>query len=151
MGFPNFYFLHFDCSCIMEWHCCGLSKDGPGTRFLHDEMNTLYASVCIFYNRHLEVLFTRPRSMDNMRKSKSTFPVDVRLTSKIRLCIIHLKSRFVFDKVVAWHWKQIAFWASMSLCLPTLMYGLFETIESRWVPILERRKSCKCWQWCVMI
>ena len=39
--------------------------------------------------------------MDNMRKSKNIFPVDVRLTLKIRLSIIHFKRRFVFDKVVA--------------------------------------------------
>ena len=39
--------------------------------------------------------------MDNMIKSKSIFPVDVRLTLKIRLSIILLKRRFVFDKVVA--------------------------------------------------
>ena len=54
-----------------------------------------------FCNRHQEAFFTRPQSMDNMRKSKSVFPVDVRLTLKIRLSIIHLKRRFVFDKVVA--------------------------------------------------
>ena len=53
------------------------------------------------YSRHQEVLFTRPHSMDNMRKSKSIFPVDVRLTLKIRLAIIHLKCRLLFDKVVA--------------------------------------------------
>ena len=39
--------------------------------------------------------------MDNMRKSKSIFSVDVRLTLKIRLSIIRLERRFVFDKVVA--------------------------------------------------
>ena len=44
------------------------------------EINTVYASVVFFYNRHLEALFTRPPSLDNMRKSKSIFPVDVRLT-----------------------------------------------------------------------
>ena len=43
--------------------------------------------------------------MDNMRKSKSIFPVDVRLTLKIRLSIIHLKRRLLFDKVVARDWK----------------------------------------------
>ena len=68
---------------------------------LYGEVNTVYANVCIFYNRHQEVLFTRPQSMDNMRKSKSIFPVDVRLTLKIRLSIIHLKCRLLFDKVVA--------------------------------------------------
>ena len=35
--------------------------------------------------------------MDNMRKSKGIFPVDVRLTLKIRFSIIRLNSRFVFD------------------------------------------------------
>jgi len=53
------------------------------------------------YSRHQEVLFTRPQSMDDMRKSKSIFSVDVRLTLKIRLSIIRLERRFVFDKVVA--------------------------------------------------
>ena len=61
---------------------------------LCEEIYTVFASVCIFYNRHLEALFTRPQSMDNMRKSKGIFPVDVRLTSKIRLAIIPLKSGF---------------------------------------------------------
>ena len=42
---------------------------------LYGEINTVDESVCIFYNRHLEVLFTRPQSMDNMRKSKGIFPV----------------------------------------------------------------------------
>ena len=40
------------------------------------------------------MLFIRPQSMDNMRKSKGIFPVDVRLTSKIRFSIIPLKSGF---------------------------------------------------------
>ena len=71
--------------------------------------------------------------MDNMRKSKSIFPVDVRLTLKIRLSIIHFKRRFVFAKVVAWHWEKIALLASTSVCLPTLMQGLSETVESRWI------------------
>ena len=53
-----------------------------------------------YYHRHQEALFTRPQSMDNMRKSKSIFPVDVRLTLKIRLSIIHLKCWFVCDKVI---------------------------------------------------
>ena len=104
-----------------------------------------------FPNRHQGAFFTRPQSVDNMRKSKSIFPVDMRLTFKIRLAIIHLKRRFAFNEVVAWHWKQIAFLASMSVCLPTLMQGLSKTFESRWVPILRRRKSCKCWQRCVMM
>ena len=70
---------------------------------LYGEVNTVYANVTLhfFYNRHQEVLFTRPQSMDNMRKSKSIFPVDVWLTLKIRLSIIHLKCRLLFDKVVA--------------------------------------------------
>ena len=100
MGFPNFYWLHFDCSVTL-WHCCGLNKViwslYTFPRELHGEINTLYASVCISYNRHLEALFTRPQSMDNMRKSKGIFPVDVRLTLKIRFSIIRLNSRFVFD------------------------------------------------------
>ena len=64
---------------------------------LYGEINTVNESVCIFYNRHLEALFTRPQSMDNMRKSKSTFPVDVRLTLKIRCTIIPLKRIFIFN------------------------------------------------------
>ena len=47
---------------------------------LYGEINIVYGSVYIFYNRHLEALFTRPQSMDNIRKSKSIFPGDVRLT-----------------------------------------------------------------------
>ena len=98
------------------------------------EREILFMQVFAFYyNRHLEVLFTRPQSMDNMRKSKSIFPLDLRLTLKIRLSIIHMKCRFAFDKVVPWHWKQIALLASMSVCLPTLMQGLSETVESRWI------------------
>ena len=71
----------------MKGRCFGLStsKDGPVTIFfheLHGEINTVYATVCIFYNRHLEVLFARPPSMDNIRKSKGIFPVDVQLKYK---------------------------------------------------------------------
>ena len=61
---------------------------------LYGERNTVIQVFAFYYNRHLEVLFTRPQSMDNMRKSKGIFPVDVRLTSKIRLSVIPLISGF---------------------------------------------------------
>ena len=81
--------------------CSERVVDSAFPRELHGEINPEYASTGLFFcNRHQEVLFTRPQSVDNMRKSKSIFPVDVRLTLKIRLPIIHLKRRIVYDKVV---------------------------------------------------
>ena len=62
-----------------------------------------YASVCIFSNRPPGALFTRPRSMDNMRKSKSIFPVDVRLTLKIRCTVIRSKSILHFYLIKLLH------------------------------------------------
>ena len=42
---------------------------------LYRKINTVNESVCIFYSRHLEVLFTSPQSMNNLRKSEGIFPV----------------------------------------------------------------------------
>ena len=58
------------------------------------QLQVLNMQVLAFFfcNRHQEAFFTRPQSMDNIRKSKSVFPVDVRLTLKIRLSIIHFNS-----------------------------------------------------------